>query len=81
MTTRYHVPEDECRKLTMRPFYCGHTWDELLRSAEMTADAWGQAYIVVSKGTQERAGGRIFVSSLPESPWISPTVLLATIES
>ncbi len=78
----YRVPEADCRALTDRPSYSGHSWDTLLRSAEITADAYGRAFIVCTKSNRERAGGKVYVASTSDGPsWTGlPIVLLATVE-
>jgi hypothetical protein len=77
----YHVPEADVRKMTARPSYCGRTWDETLRSASITADAYGQARVFVTVGVPERrVGGKIVVTAGVEPAWPEgPFRLLATV--
>jgi hypothetical protein len=83
MSVTYHVPESECRKVTERRSYSGHSWDALLKSAAITADAFGRAFIVCESGIPERhAGGHIIVSNSRQTGYAyGPTVLLAEVVS
>jgi hypothetical protein len=64
--------------ITARRSYSGHTAEQLRKSARITAEAYGHAYIVVTKTTQQRVGGRVYVSSVPDPSWCAPTVVLDT---
>lgn len=82
MTITYHVPESECRAITHRPSYSGRPWGVILDSARITADAWGRAYIVVTRTVADsHVGGRIYVSTRPEGDLTlgRPVALLAEV--
>ena len=72
----------DLERVTGRPSYSGLSADQLRRSARITADAWGRAYILTTVSIPDwRAGGHVFVSREPNPPWPgAPYAILETVE-
>lgn len=74
----YRVPRSDLQTWIAR-WRCD--WDALLRSAEITAEAHGKAYLVVTRSDGRSCGGKVYVTTDPEARAFGlPVTVLVVVE-